>query len=41
MNAGEDEDEEGRSDNQKLVEEGIAGAEHDQMIHARRNDLKG
>lgn len=38
--AGEDEDEEGRSDNQKLVEEGVAGAEHDQMIHARRNDLK-
>jgi hypothetical protein len=28
---GEDEDEEGRSDNQRLVEEGIAGAEHDQM----------
>jgi hypothetical protein len=28
---GEDEDEEGRSDNQKLVEEGIEGAEHDQM----------
>ena len=27
----EDEDEEGRSDNQKLVEEGIEGAEHDQM----------
>ena len=41
VNAGEDEDEEGRSDNQKLVEEGLAGAEHDQMIHARRNDLKG
>ena len=27
----EDEDEEGRSDNQKLVEEGVEGAEHDQM----------
>lgn len=27
----EDEDEEGRSDNERLVEEGIAGAEHDQM----------
>jgi osmotically-inducible protein OsmY len=26
-----DEDEEGRSDNERLVEEGIAGAEHDQM----------
>ena len=30
----EDEDEEGRSDNQRLVEEGVAGAEHDQMIRA-------
>jgi len=29
-----DEDEEGRSDNQRLVEEGIAGAEHDQMRQA-------
>ena len=29
-----DEDEEGRSDNQKLVEESIAGAEHDQMFQA-------
>jgi hypothetical protein len=28
---GEDEDEEGRSDNQRLVEEGVEGAEHDQM----------
>jgi hypothetical protein len=27
----EDEDEEGRSDNQRLVEEGVEGAEHDQM----------
>ena len=26
----EDEDEEGRSDNERLVDEGIAGAEHDQ-----------
>jgi hypothetical protein len=32
--AGEDEDEEGRSDNEKLVEEGIEGAEHDQMRQA-------
>lgn len=31
---GEDEDEEGRSDNEKLVEEGIEGAEHDQMRKA-------
>ena len=28
--AGEDEDAEGRSDNERLVEEGMAGAEHDQ-----------
>src|ERR1019366_7294272 len=27
----EDEDDEGRSDNERLVEEGIEGAEHDQM----------
>lgn len=27
---GEDEDAEGRSDNERLVDEGIAGAEHDQ-----------
>jgi hypothetical protein len=32
----DDEDEEGRSDNQRLVEEGIAGAEHDQMLQAAR-----
>jgi hypothetical protein len=29
--AGEDEDDEGRSDNEKLVEEGVQAAEHDQM----------
>jgi hypothetical protein len=29
-----DEDEEGRSDNERLVEEGVAGAEHDQMRQA-------
>jgi hypothetical protein len=34
--AGEDEDDEGRSDNEKLVEEGIAGAEHDQMRQASK-----
>jgi len=35
-----DEDEEGRSDNERLVEEGIAGAEHDQMRQASlRTDL--
>ena len=32
----DDEDEEGRSDNERLVEEGIAGAEHDQMLQAAR-----
>ena len=29
-----DEDDEGRSDNERLVEEGIAGAEHNQMRQA-------
>jgi hypothetical protein len=32
--ASDDEDDEGRSDNERLVEEGIAGAEHDQMRQA-------
>jgi hypothetical protein len=32
----EDEDDEGRSDNERLTEEGIAGAEHDQMRQATR-----
>jgi hypothetical protein len=31
-----DEDDEGRSDNEKLVEQGIAEAEHDQMRQASR-----
>lgn len=30
----DDEDDEGRSDNKRLVDEGIAGAEHDQMLQA-------
>ena len=30
----EDEDDEGRSDNTKLVEAGVAEAEHDQMLQA-------
>jgi hypothetical protein len=30
----EDEDQEGRSDNERLVEEGMEGAEHDQMRQA-------
>ena len=32
----EDEDEEGRSDQERLVEEGLAAAEHDQMLRAAR-----
>jgi hypothetical protein len=32
----DDEDEEGRSDNERLTEEGVAGAEHDQMLQAAR-----
>jgi hypothetical protein len=35
----EDEDEEGRSDNERLVEDGIAGAELDKMRQASRTDL--
>ncbi len=38
--ASEDEDDEGRSDNEKLVEEGIAEAEHDQMLQASKADAK-
>jgi hypothetical protein len=36
----EDEDDEGRSDNERLVEEGIEGAEHDQMRQATRKTKK-
>ena len=32
----EDEDDEGRSDNEQLVEEGVQGAERDQMLQAAR-----
>jgi hypothetical protein len=32
--SGDDEDEEGRSDNERLVEEGVIEAEHDHMIQA-------
>jgi hypothetical protein len=32
----EDEDDEGRSDNERLIEEGVEGAEHDQMRQASR-----
>jgi hypothetical protein len=34
--ASEDEDDEGRSDGERLVAEGIAEAEHDQMLQATR-----
>jgi len=33
---GDDEDDEGRSDNERLVEEGVAEAEHDHMVQAAR-----
>ena len=36
VTASEDEDDEGRSDNERLVEEGIAGAEHDQSLQAAK-----
>lgn len=32
----EDEDDEGRSDSERLVEEGVSEAEHDQMLQAAR-----
>jgi hypothetical protein len=38
--AGEDEDDEGRSDNERLVEEGIAGAEHEQTLEAAREKVE-
>lgn len=36
VTSNEDEDEEGRSDRERLIEEGVAGAEHDQMLEAAR-----
>jgi hypothetical protein len=36
----EDEDDEGRSDNEKLVEEGVEEAEQDQMLQAGREEKK-
>ena len=36
----DDEDDEGRSDNERLVDEGIAGAEHDQSRQASREAAK-
>ena len=37
----DDEDDEGRSDNERLVEEGIAGAEYNQMLQAIKRPRKG
>jgi hypothetical protein len=39
--SGDDEDDEGRSDNERLVDEGISGAEHDQTRQAAREAAKG
>jgi hypothetical protein len=38
--ASEDEDDEGCSNNERLIEEGIAGAEHDQMLQATKDAKK-
>ncbi len=38
VSAGEDEDEEGRSDGERLVQEGVDEAEHDQMLEAARTN---
>jgi hypothetical protein len=38
---GEDEDEEGRSDNERLVNEGVEDAEHDQMRQAAKEIDEG
>ena len=38
--AGEDEDEEGRSDNERLVEEGVSGAESDLAREAAKDEAK-
>jgi hypothetical protein len=37
VSGSEDEDDEGRSDNTRLTEEGISGAEHDQMRQSSRS----
>jgi len=34
--SGEDEDDEGRSDSERLVEQGVAEAEHDQMLQSAK-----
>ena len=40
VTVGEDEDDEGRSDNERLVEEGMAEAELDQNLQAAKDSLK-
>jgi len=40
VSASADEDDEGRSDNEKLVEEGVDDAEHDQMLEAAKAGKK-
>ena len=38
--AGDDEDDDGRSEGARLVEEGVAEAEHDQMLQAAKDEEK-
>jgi hypothetical protein len=38
--SGDDEDDDGRTDSARLVEEGVAEAEHDQMVQAARAAAK-
>jgi hypothetical protein len=40
VTSNDDEDNEGRSDSERLVEEGVAEAEHDQMLQAARTQLQ-
>jgi hypothetical protein len=38
--SGEDEDDDGRTDSARLVEEGVAEAEHDQMLQAAKEETE-
>ena len=40
MAASEDEDDEGRSDNERITQEGVAGAEHEQMRLASQKRME-
>ena len=40
VTSNDDEDEEGRSDSERLVEEGVAEAGHDQMLQAARENQR-